>query len=151
MSTHHHSLHSPVAVAAVGAVAVTAASAVVEVSPGQDVTFPLFMLGAPVATGAVLAARGLRWQLGAAAWSLAALAWLVLDWAINHEDVAFHAVVAVMFIGLVALGAALTGAGRRLRTGVGRTSVFTPQKGAGPTFGADAGSSALTTDPSRNG
>jgi hypothetical protein len=117
MSTHKHSPNSPVAIVALGALAVTAVSAVVEVSPGQDVTFPLFMLGAPLLTGAVLAARGRRWRLGAAAWSLAALVWLVLDWAINHEDVAFHAVVAVLFIGLVALGAGLVSGARRLRAG----------------------------------
>jgi hypothetical protein len=95
MSTHKHALHSPVTLAVLGALAITGASAVVEVSPGQDVTFPLFMLGAPLLTGAILAARGVRWQLGAAAWSLAAVARLVVDWAINHEDVAFHVVVAV--------------------------------------------------------
>jgi hypothetical protein len=117
MSTHRHSLHSPVAVAVLGALVVTAASAVVEVSPGQDVTFPLFMLGAPVLTGAALQAGGRRWRLGAAAWSLAALVWLVLDWAINHEDVAFHAVVAVLFAALVALGAGLVSAARHLRGG----------------------------------
>jgi len=117
MSTHKHALHSPVALAVLGALAITGASAIVEVSPGQDVTFPLFMLGAPLATGAVLAARGLRWQIGAAAWALAALGWLVLDWAINHEDVAFHAVVAALFIGLVAAGAAGTRGARRLRAG----------------------------------
>jgi hypothetical protein len=117
MSTHKHALHSTVAVAVLGALAITGASAVVELSPGQDVTFPLFMLGAPLLTGAVLAARGVRWQLGAAAWSLAAVGWLALDWAINHEDVAFHAVVALLFVGLVALGAACTRGARRLRAG----------------------------------
>jgi hypothetical protein len=125
MSTYKHSPNSPVAIVALGALAVTAASAVVEVSPGQDVTFPLFMLGAPLLTGAVLAGRGHRWQAGAAAWALAALVWLVFDWAINHEDVAFHAVVAVAFIGLVALGAALTRGARRLRAGA------TMSRGAG--------------------
>jgi MFS superfamily sulfate permease-like transporter len=98
--------------AAAGALAVTAASFVVEVGPGQDVTYPLFMLGGPILTGAVL---GRRWRLGAAAWSLAALLWLVLDWAINHEDVAFHAVIAVLFAGLVALGAGASRLGRRAR------------------------------------
>jgi hypothetical protein len=113
MTTSLHAPRSPAALAAAGALAVTAASFVVEVGPGQDVTFPLFMLGGPLLTGAVLAARGMRWRLGAAAWSLAALIWLVLDWAINHEDVAFHAVVAVLFAALVALGAA---AGRAVRS-----------------------------------
>jgi hypothetical protein len=117
MSTHTHAPHSPAALVVSGALVITAASAVVEVSPGQDVTFPLFMLGAPLATGAVLAARGHRWRIGAAAWSLAALGWLVFDWAVNHEDVAFHAVVALLFIALVAAGAACTRGARRLRAG----------------------------------
>jgi hypothetical protein len=114
MSTHLHTPRSPAAVAALGALAVTAVSFVVEVSPGQDASFPLFMLGGPLLTGTVLAARGARWRIGAAAWALAALIWLVLDWAINHEDVAFHAVVAVLFALLVAAGAGLVNGARRL-------------------------------------
>jgi hypothetical protein len=112
MNTH---THSPIALAALGALVITATSFVVEVAPGQDVTFPLFMLGAPVLTGAVLAARGHDWRVGAAAWSLTALGWLVFDWAINHEDVAFHLAFAVIFIALVALGAGLAATTRRLR------------------------------------
>jgi peptidoglycan/LPS O-acetylase OafA/YrhL len=115
MTTHMHSRRSPLALAALGALAVSAVSAIVEVGPGQDVSFPLFMLGGPLLTGAVLAARGRSWHIGAAAWSLAALCWLVLDWAINHEDVAFHAVVAVLIAALVALGAALGRAVARRR------------------------------------
>ena len=88
-----------------GALAITAASFVVETAPGQNVTFPLFMLGVPLLTGVIL---GPRWTLGAAAWFTAAMVWLVLDWAINHEDVAFHAVVGVIFVALVALGAGVT-------------------------------------------
>ena len=94
---------------ALGALAIPAASLLVEVSPGQDVTFPLFMLGAPIATGIALR---FRWRLGAAAWFCAAMVWLVTDWAINHEDVAFHAVVGVICAGLVALGAGLARAAR---------------------------------------
>jgi len=99
---------------ALGALAITAASFVVEVSPGQDVTFPFFMLAVPLLTGVVL---GARWRIGAAAWFVAAMVWLVLDWAMNHEDVAFHAVVGVMFVALVALGA---GIARVVRTFDGR-------------------------------
>jgi hypothetical protein len=111
-TTHIHPPRSPVAIAALGAVAVTAVSFLVEISPGQDVTFPLFMLAGPLLTGVVL---GSRWRLGAAAWSIAALVWLVLDYAINHEDVAFHAVVAVMFALLVAAGAGLAKLASRSR------------------------------------
>lgn len=115
MTTLTHSRRSPLGLAALGALAVSAVSAIVEVGPGQDVSFPLFMLAGPLLTGAVLAARGGRWRIGAAAWSLAALSWLVFDWAINHEDVAFHAIVAVLFVALVALGAALGRAVARRR------------------------------------
>lgn len=113
--SQNHSHRSPIALVALGALAVTAASLVVEVAPGQDVLFPLFMLGGPLLTGGTLAARGPRWRLGAAAWSLAALVWLVLDWAANREDVAFHAVLSVLLAALVALGAGFAHAARRLR------------------------------------
>jgi hypothetical protein len=98
MSTHRISR------VALGALGITATSFLVEVAPLQDATYPLFMLVAPIATGIVL---GRRWRLGAASWFCAAMVWLVTDWAINHEDVAFHAVVAVMCAALVALGAGI--------------------------------------------
>ena len=40
--------------------------------------------------------------------------WLVLDWIINREDVAFHAVLALVMAGLVTLGAGIARAARRL-------------------------------------
>jgi hypothetical protein len=95
---------------ALGALAITAASYLVEVAPFQDAAYPLFMLVAPIATGIVL---GRRWKAGAAAWFCAAMVWLVTDWAINHEDVAFHVVVGVICAGLVALG---VGVARAMRT-----------------------------------
>jgi hypothetical protein len=108
MTTHRI---SPVAL---GALAVTAASYLIEVAPLQDATYPLFMLGGPIGTGIGL---GRRWRVGAAAWFCAAMVWLLTDWAINHEDVAFHAVVGVICAGLVALGA---GVARAARTFDGR-------------------------------
>jgi apolipoprotein N-acyltransferase len=96
---------SPVAA---GALAVIAAGVLVELGPGQDVSYPLFMLGGPLLTGLVL---GPRWRIGAAAWLVAGLFALVVDWIVNHEDVLFHAVVAGLFVALVALGGAL----RRIR------------------------------------
>jgi hypothetical protein len=107
--TKHH-----VSQVALGALAITAASFIVEVAPLQDATYPLFMLAAPIATGIVLRRR---WRLGAVSWFCAAMVWLVTDWAINHEDVAFHAVVGVMCAALVALGA---GIARAVRTFDGR-------------------------------
>jgi hypothetical protein len=94
---------------ALGALAITAASYLVEVAPLQDAAYPLFMLGAPIATGIAL---GRRWRLGAAAWLCAAMVWLVTDWAMNKEDVAFHVVVGVICAGLVALGAGVARAAR---------------------------------------
>lgn len=58
--------------------------------------------------------RGQRQTLGVAAWSLAALVWVVTDWAVNQEDVAFHAAAAVIFGALVALGAGTVHAARAL-------------------------------------
>jgi hypothetical protein len=93
---------------ALGALAVIAAGLLVEIAPGQDVSYPLFMLGGPLLTGLVL---GARWRLGAAAWFTAGMFALVVDWIVNGEDVLFHIVVAVLLVALVALGGAL----RRVR------------------------------------
>ena len=89
---------------ALGALAVVAVGTLVEIGPGQDVSWPLFMLGGPLLTGLVL---GARWRIGAAAWFVAGMIALVGDWIVNHEDVLFHAVVAALFAGLVALGGVL--------------------------------------------
>jgi hypothetical protein len=91
-----------------GALAVITIGTLVEIGPGQDVSWPLFMLGGPLLTGLVL---GARWRIGAAAWFAAGMVALVGDWIVNHEDVLFHIVVAGLFVGLVALGGAL----RRIR------------------------------------
>jgi hypothetical protein len=95
-----HTLHriSPIAL---GTLAVIAVGTLVEVGPGQDVSWPLFMLGGPLLTGLVL---GPRWRIGAAAWFAAGLVALVGDWIVNHEDVLFHIVVALLFVALVAVG-----------------------------------------------
>jgi hypothetical protein len=131
MNTHHPTHRSSAAVVALGALAITAASLLVEVAPGQDVTFPLFMLGGPLLTGAILAGRGHRWPLGAAAWSLAALTWLAADWAINGEDIAFHALIAAIFAALVALGASLQHAARRMRARSKRADPLAQTRAAG--------------------
>ncbi len=91
----------PITLIVLGALAVIAAGTLVEIGPGQDVSYPLFMLGGPLLTGLVL---GLRWRIGAAAWFTAGMFALVTDWIVNHEDVLFHVVVVLFFVGLVALG-----------------------------------------------
>ena len=93
---------------ALGTLAVIAAGILVEIGPGQDVSWPLFMLAGPLLTGLAL---GPRWRIGAAAWFVAGLVALVGDWIVNHEDVLFHLVVAGLWVALVALGGAL----RRIR------------------------------------
>jgi hypothetical protein len=62
----------------------------------------------------VVGARHGDTRLAAASWAASALCWLVLDWIINHEDVAFHAVLALVMAGLVALGAGIVRAARRI-------------------------------------
>jgi hypothetical protein len=64
---------------------------------------PLFVplaLAGPIITGAVAATRGIRLPLVAVAWVAAGITMLVEDWAVNHEDVAFHAVLTVVMTAL---------------------------------------------------
>jgi hypothetical protein len=44
------------------------------------------------------------------------MVWLVSDWAINHEDVAFHVVVGVICAGPVAFGAGVARAVENFRS-----------------------------------
>jgi hypothetical protein len=99
--THTHAHRIPAAPVALGTVAVIAASLLVEIAPGEDVSYPLFVLAGPVLTGVAL---GLRWRIGAAAWFAAAVFALVVDWIVNHEDVLFHVALGVVWASLVALG-----------------------------------------------
>jgi ABC-type iron transport system FetAB permease component len=71
---------------------------------GDQGFFAIALLG-PIATGiAVGLARGDA-RLAAAAWAATGVSWLVFDWIVNQEDVAFHAILALVMAGLVALGA----------------------------------------------
>jgi hypothetical protein len=67
----------------------------------------LIVLAGPLLTGIVMRLRGWPWRLGAAAWALNGLAMLAYDWALNNEDQAYHAGLALVMAALVALGAAL--------------------------------------------
>jgi hypothetical protein len=88
---------------------VAAINAVVFSPLGDEWFFAIVFFG-PIATGvAVALARG-HTRLAAAAWAASGVFWLVLDWIVNQEDVAFHAVLALVMAGLVAAGAAV---GRR--------------------------------------
>jgi hypothetical protein len=67
----------------------------------------LIVIIGPLLTGVVMRLRGWPWRLGAAAWALNGLAMLAYDWALNNEDQAYHAVLALVMATLVAVGAAL--------------------------------------------
>lgn len=73
---------------------------VVGIAIGQlgwiDPLFIPLVVAGPIITGAVAATR--RIPLGAvvACWGAAGLTMLVEDWIVNHEDVAFHAVLTVV-------------------------------------------------------
>jgi hypothetical protein len=81
--------------------------------PTGNLEFAIVLLG-PLLTGIVMQLRGWPWKLGAAAWGLNGLTMLSYDWIINNEDRAFHGVLTVVMVALVALGAAMAQASRRL-------------------------------------
>jgi hypothetical protein len=82
-------------------------------SPLGDEWFFAIVVFGPIATGIVVGVRRGDTSLAAATWAACGLLWLVLDWSINHEDVVFHAVLAVVMAGLVTLGIGIVRAARR--------------------------------------
>jgi hypothetical protein len=92
---------------------VAAINAIVFSPLGDESFFAIVLLG-PIATGIMVGVRHGDTRLAAATWAASGLFWLVLDWIINHEDVAFHAVLALVMAALVALGAAIVRAARRI-------------------------------------
>jgi hypothetical protein len=88
-------------------------------SPLGDEWFFAIVLIGPIATGIIAAVRGGDATLAAATWAACGLFWLVLDWIIHREDVVFHAVLALLMAGLVALGALIVHGARRIGS-VGR-------------------------------
>ena len=75
-------------------------------SPLGDEWFFAMALFGPLITGVVVALLRADVRLAEVTWALCGLFWLVLDYAINREDVLFHLVLAIIMAGLVALGAA---------------------------------------------
>jgi hypothetical protein len=69
-----------------------------------DPLFFPFMLIGPLVVGAVAAARRVPLVPVMALWVSAGLCLLWTDWLGNREDVAFHAVAAVVMAGLAAVG-----------------------------------------------
>jgi hypothetical protein len=91
---------------------VAAVNALVFSPLGDEWFFAIALLG-PIATGIVVGLWDGDTRLAAAAWAASGLLWLALDWIINQEDVAFHAVLAVVMAGLVGLGASIAHSARR--------------------------------------
>ena len=98
---------------AIGLAGAAAINAIVFSPLGDEGFFAIALLG-PIATGIVVGLMRGDTRLAAATWAATGLFWLVLDWIINHEDVAFHAVLALVMAGLVALGAGFGRAARRI-------------------------------------
>jgi hypothetical protein len=81
-------------------------------SPLGDEWFFAIVLPGPLATGIVVGVWRGDTRLAAATWAACGVLWLALDWIINQEDVAFHAVLALVMAGLVGLGARIGRAAR---------------------------------------
>lgn len=96
---------------------VAAINAVVFSPLGDEWFFAIALLG-PIATGIVVAVWRGDVVLAATTWAASGLFWLVLDWSIHQEDVAFHAVLAVVMAALVLLGAGIVAAARRIGSSV---------------------------------
>jgi hypothetical protein len=92
--------------AAYVALATAAIFTLILFEPTGNLEFAIVLLG-PLVTGIVMRLRGWRWWLGAAAWGLNGLVMLSYDWIINSEDRAFHVVLTLVMVGLVALGAGI--------------------------------------------
>jgi apolipoprotein N-acyltransferase len=78
--------------------------------PTGNLEFAIVLLG-PLLTGLVMRLRGWPWKVGAAAWGLNGLTMLSYDWISNSEDRAYHIVLTLVMVALVALGA---GVGRAI-------------------------------------
>jgi hypothetical protein len=91
---------------AIGLAGAAAINAVVFSPLGDEGFFAIALLG-PIASGIVVGLMRGDIRLAAATWAGTGLFWLALDWIIHQEDVAFHAVLALVMTGLVALGASV--------------------------------------------
>lgn len=98
---------------AIGLAGAAAINAIVFSPLGDDWFFAIALLG-PISSGIVVGFMRGDTRLAAATWAATGLFWLVLDWIINQEDVAFHAVLALVMAGLVTLGAGFGRATRRI-------------------------------------
>ena len=102
--------HKRLAIGLAGAAAINA----IVFSPLGDEGFLAIALFGPIASGIVVGLMRGDTRLAAATWAGTGLFWLVVDWIINQEDIAFHAMLALVMACLVALGAGFADAGRRI-------------------------------------
>ena len=72
----------------------------------DPIYIPMILFG-PIVSGLVAGAKGVAPRVVAIPWFAAGIVTLIADLAINGEDVAFHAVVAVVTAGVAAGGCAL--------------------------------------------
>ena len=98
---------------AIGLAGAAAINAIVFSPLGDEGFFAIALLG-PIATGIFVELMRGDTRLAAATWAATGLFWLVLDWILHQEDVAFHAVLALVMAGLVALGAGVGHAAHRV-------------------------------------
>jgi hypothetical protein len=98
---------------AIGLAGAAAINAIVFSPLGDEGFFAIALIG-PIGTGIVVGLMRGDKKLAAATWAATGVFWLVLDWIIHQEDVAFHAVLALVMAGLVALGAGFGRATRRI-------------------------------------
>jgi len=98
---------------AIGLAGAAAINAIVFSPLGDEGFFAIALIG-PIGTGIVVGLMRGDTQLAAATWAATGVFWLVLDWIIHQEDVAFHAVLALLMAVLVALGAGVAHAARRI-------------------------------------
>ena len=85
------------------ALAVLTGFAVGQLGWFDPIFIPLVLAG-PLAVGAFAATRRIALRLVVVLWVAAGLTMLASDWVVNHEDVAFHAVVTVAMAGLAFAG-----------------------------------------------
>ena len=88
------------------ALSIVAGAAIGQLGWFDPLFIPLVLAG-PLVTGAVAGSRRLPLAPVAATWFFAGVAMLVGDRLVNHEDVAFHAVLAVVMAGLATAGCRL--------------------------------------------
>jgi hypothetical protein len=80
-----------------------------------DPVFIPLVLAGPIVSGALAASRGIRLGWVEVAWIVAGASMIASDWAVNHEDVAFHAALTVVMPGLAAAAWVVTERGRGRR------------------------------------